>query len=108
MENTIVDIQKLINDRADARLDKAVEALNSFVRNHENHPLLEDIRLNIGTADKPNVIYLYNIFNSTGLRDKIIEANKERYRKEESSIFLAKVESLREDVDNLMNGSHDY
>lgn len=107
MENTIVDIQKLINDRADARLDKAVEALNSFVRNGENYSLL-DIRLNIGTAEKPNVIYLYNIFNSTGLRDKIIEANKEQYRKEESSIFLAKVESLREEVDNLMNGSQDY
>ena len=34
---------------------------------------------------------------------KLLKKNKERYRENETKAFLLKVESLREDVDNLLD-----
>jgi len=97
------DVQQLINDRADAKLKKEVDGLHDSIYNGKAYHLLGDLRVNVGTTEKPKNIHLHSIFGASGFRQHIIEANTENYREAETKEFLEKVESLRQDVDNLLN-----
>jgi hypothetical protein len=97
------DVQQLINDKADARLKKDLSSISNQLYNGIGYNLLKDIYINVGTTDKPRSISLIYILSDSGLAGKIIEANTERYREEENKNFLEKVESLRNDVDELLN-----
>lgn len=105
MAKELKDIQQLINDKADSKLKKLVNELYNLLSNGENFYLIKDININIGTAEKPRVISLAYIFGSNGFEKQIIENNTERYRMMESAEFLSKVESIREDIDGLLNDS---
>jgi hypothetical protein len=102
MEN-LKDIQELINAKADKKLEDAVRALCKSVSDGENYNLIKGITINIGTTGKPKNIGLYSIFSSDGFAAKIIENNTQRYRDIESELFLKKVESLRDNVDHLLD-----
>lgn len=101
MAKEIKDIQQLINDRAEKRLYADIDILSNPLS--KKWQFLENILVNIGTSEKPNVIQLYNILTNSGFRQEIFEKNIARYREEEAESFLQKVESIREDVDNLLN-----
>ena len=103
---SISDIQQMINNRADKNLKDVLRKLNELVYNGETYQLLKDITLNVGTAEKPKNITLCYIFSSDGFQEKIIEKNTERYRTMEAESFFKKVESLREDVDALLDNAN--
>jgi hypothetical protein len=109
MAKEIKDIQQIINDRADRKLGQEINKIYQFLSNGENYNLIKDILINVGTAEKPKQIRIYSLFTNDGLLGKIIEQNQERYRSEETSAFIGKVESIRNDVDQLMeNAGQDY
>ena len=99
----IKDVQQLINDKADKKLKDQVYNLQRSIQSGEFYNLILNIRVNIGTAEKPKSIPLYSIFSTDGFFFKIIENNTERYRAKEAEEFMSKVESLREDADNLLD-----
>lgn len=105
MEQKITGIQQLINNKADAKLKADLKLLQKSVCSGVFYELIKGISLNVGTSEKPRNIDLYAIFNQ-GFGDKIIENNIERYREAEAKLFLDKVESLREDVDNLLDSKN--
>jgi len=107
MAQEVKDIQQLINQRADAKLEKAIDDLYRYIDNGENYQLLKEISVNAGTPEKPKMICVTTIFGNNWLKDKIIENNRERYRSKETADFMEKVESLRQDVDTLLN-SQEY
>jgi len=102
MEKTTADIQQLINNKADAKLKNKVRELHNLLYNGEAYDMLKEIEVNIGTAEAPRNISIAYILSDSGLGQKIIEVNTERYRENETKDFLNKVESLREDVDSLL------
>lgn len=102
MEN-LSKVQELINAKADKRLEDDICAIRNMLYTGKGGRLLGEIKINIGTSENPIIIYLSNVLNHDRLGEKVFEANKERYRDEESKEFLKKVESLREDVDNLLD-----
>ncbi len=104
MAKELKDVQQLVNDKADSKLKSDLSALQKSIYSGVQYELLKGITLNVGTAEKPKNISLYSIFSSDGFEAKIIENNTERYRATEAQLFLSKVESLREDVDNLLDG----
>lgn len=107
MAKEIKDIQALINDRAEKRLYAEIDVVGNSISS--NWKLLDGIMVNVGTSENPNTIQLYHILTNTGFRNKIFEKNIDRYKEEEAKSFLEKVESIREDVDNLLSGQHsDY
>lgn len=102
MSTPINDIQKLINDKADAKLRNQLQSLQKLLYSGEYYNLISNITINVGTAEKPKNIGLYSIFSSDGFEKKIIENNTQRFREQEAKDFIAKVESLRQDVDYLL------
>ena len=100
---TTKDIQSLINARADKKLKENLKKISNLLYNGEGYQLLRDISVNIGTAEKPKNIGLAFILSDSGLESQIIEKNTERYREQEIEEFLAKVDSLREDVDTFLD-----
>jgi hypothetical protein len=107
-KNLLPDIQQVINNKADKKLKDAIQELNAFIYNGENYELIKGINVNVGSAEKPKTISLYSIFSSEGFESKIIENNTDRYRANEVNGFLSKVDSLRADVDNLLDNNNDY
>lgn len=105
MAKEIKDIQQIINDRADRKLEKAIRDIYTFLSSGENYELIKGVSINAGTSEKPNNIKIYSLFSSDGLQDKIIELNQQRYRSKETAAFVEKVESIRNDVDQLMENS---
>lgn len=102
MANELNDVQQLINKKADEKLKQQLNTLQHPLYTGELYKLLQGIYINVGTSEKPKNIALYTIFNAEGFEAIIIENNTQRYREEESKLFLNKVNSLREDVDNLL------
>ena len=105
MARELKDVQQLINDKADAKLKTKLRELHNSIYNGEAYEMLKDIKINIGSADKPKTISLCSIFGSDGFEKQIIENNTERYRAKEAEAFISKVESLREDVDSLLDAN---
>lgn len=105
MAKQLKDIQEIINKAADDRLIANINTLNTFLWSGENRNLLEGIQINTGTAEKPNMSQAYYIFSD--LKERIISNNTERYRAEEAKKFMDKVNSIRQDVDNLMGVQSD-
>ena len=103
MEKNIMHIQELINARADKKLEADLRALKGIFDTSVNSFLVKDIFIEVGTADKPRKVDLDCMFDNSVFGIKIIENNTQRYREAESKLFLAEVNSLREDVDNLLN-----
>lgn len=101
----IKDVQTLINERASKRLREDIINLQSMIREYGNDLLFySGIRVNIGTVEKPSNISLIHVFdNRNGLGDEIYDANIEKYKSQEAKMFLEKVDSLREDVNNLLS-----
>lgn len=99
----IAEIQQLINDRADAKLKSDLSALQNALYSGNYYELVKGIQINVGNSEKPKNIGLYSVFSSDGFEKIIIENNTERYRAAEAEAFLSKVDSLREDVDNLLD-----
>lgn len=102
-DTKIVDIQQIINNKADSKLKAAIKNINDIICNGEGYQLLKDIKINIGTQEKPKSIGLAWIFSSSGFESQIIENNTQRYREAEAIEFMQKVDSIREDVDNLLD-----
>lgn len=100
---TTKDIQDLINAKAKARLDADITTLHRMVSNGNNHKLLKDVKVNVGTEDEPQMESLHWIFSDKACGKAIVEANLQRYIEEETKAFMEKVESLRDDVDHLLN-----
>lgn len=103
MAKLVSDIQQLINDRADNKLKADLRKLHNLLYNGEGYEMLKDISVNVGTPEKPRTNTLAYILGSGGFENEIIEKNTERYRAKETKEFLAKVDSLRQDVDNLLD-----
>lgn len=102
MAKEIKDVQQIINERADQKLENEIHEIYHFLSNGRNYELIKDILINVGTAEKPKMVRIYSLFSGDGLRDNIIEKNRDRYRSEETAAFMQKVESIRQDVDNLL------
>lgn len=102
MEN-LSKVQELINAKADKRLKDDIRDIHNVLCNGKGGRLLGEIKINIGTSEEPLITYLNYILNEDRLGSIVFESHKERYRDEESKEFLKKVESLREDVDNLLD-----
>lgn len=100
---TTKDIQSLINARADKKLKENLQKISNLLYNGEGYQLFRDISVNIGTAENPKNVGLAFLLSDSGFESQIIEKNTERYREQETKDFLAKVDSLREDVDNLLD-----
>lgn len=98
----IQSIQNLINKKARQRLDSDIDALNRTVRSGALRNLLGNTEVTIKLDNKDVTVALCDIFLQSNIRNAIFNNNVERYIKEESEDFLEKVESLREDVDNLL------
>jgi len=103
MSKQLKDVQQLINDKADAKLYNEVRKLQTLLYSGEPYNITREIKINVGTCESPKVISLYSVFSSDGFEKQIIENNTERYRAMEAELFLSKVESLREDVDCLLD-----
>ncbi len=100
---TTQEIQDLINAKADKRLTDDLEALHRTLNSGTAYFLLKSTIVNIGSSDTPKMESLSHILGPQGLRTSIIEKNQQRYRERETKEFLEKVESLRDDVDHLLN-----
>jgi hypothetical protein len=100
---TTMDIQNLINKKADKRLEDDINSLFKVLNNGIGYQLTKDIQVNTGTVDKPNMRWVaYLLSSDCPLRKQIIENHQQKYRDEETKNFMDSVTSLRNDVDNLL------
>ncbi len=105
MSENIKGIQELINERAESKLRSDIKKLHQPLK-EQYYKLLDDIKVNVGTSEKPSYCQLSLILGSDGFEKTIIDKNIQKYIEAETKEFLEKVESLRDDVDNLLNNAN--
>lgn len=104
-EESISKIQQIINDRAKEKLNTDIRAINGYLTSGTPYNLLKEISINIGTAEKPQTTSLSYILNTTEMWSRVFDASIQKYIDRESKEFVQQVESLRSDVDSLLEGS---
>lgn len=98
---TTETLQKKIEKRASERLQKDInELLQSIGYNSKFHKLIApiDINANLGTVENPKMLKLYEILHNNSIKEKIYNSNIERYIKDETDMFLAEIEALKQKV----------
>jgi 16S rRNA G527 N7-methylase RsmG len=103
-------LQEIINDRADAKLNKDIKELDTML-SRTFAPLINNLNITIHSPLGHNIKCTLNYALYDDERRKILfELNKDRYREAETKLFAAKVESLtknveslKDNIDNLLN-----
>lgn len=103
MPKKIEDIQQIVNIKAKNKLYNDIDNLNNAL--HESNISLDGMSINISIDGVINNIPLEHIFSNRGFRSKIFNLNIDRYIKLESIDFIDKVESIKEEIDKLLDNT---
>lgn len=99
----ITGIQKIINDKADEKLNKEIAKLSKMLKEMQ-YGLLRDIKFVMKNGDKEQRISLSWILDDQyPLRKMIFEARQKEYREQEAEEFIKKVEALQRELEELIN-----
>lgn len=105
----IKDLQKLIEEKAEKRLDEDISKLSNLVRGNK---LIEGVGVPgifLQIPDPPKEGRMVHIsirdmfYYSHTYMTRLKEFWLPKYIQEESELFMKKVDEIREDVDNLLN-----
>lgn len=105
MEN-IMDLNQLLKERAEKKLRSDINAYLNQIRENQFFRQLKSV--NICTKeDKRESLWTWTWENSGEAFEMIMEKCLPQYIEDESKAFIEKVESIRQDVDNLLSNT-DY
>lgn len=115
MAQDIKNLQALINDKADARLEADLRQLQARLTDGLAYTLLggqNSINIKIRKFDIATDSYIdadvhiLDLFTSRGLCENIRANNRERYRAEEAAAFVNTVQQVKKEVDQLLNNDY--
>lgn len=101
---TIGTLQKIINKRAEEKLEKDLRFLTHLyqIDNYKYHKILEDVYVDIGTNEKSDKVPAHAVFKKTGrLYREAFDKNINRYIEEETKLFIKEIEDLKNRTENL-------
>lgn len=96
------NLQDIVNKKAKEKLENDLRELHDGIYNKFYHLFRDsNIRVNVGSQEKPRNINAAGIFGKDGLYQQIYDANIDRYIENESKEFIKKVEELQSQIDEL-------
>lgn len=105
------ELQTLINNVADKKLDKDIDAFVQLLQSNTYNDLLQDLYVQVPDACDRQVRLQY-FCSEKAIKKHLIAQAQPRYRATQARIFMQKVESLAKNVeelqgniDNLLNNS---
>jgi hypothetical protein len=106
MAKDLKDIQQLINERAEQRFNADYFAIVSPISSSKlfEHIQFDCYRNGSETKSQEGMYWVFR--EGYGNYEKVKEKWLPKYISEESENFLAKVESIKNDVDNLMSNQY--
>lgn len=94
------ELQTLINNAADKKLEKDIEALIILLQSKTYNDLLQDFVIKVPEASERSVRLQY-FCSESAIKKYLIAQAQPRYRETQARLFMQKVESLAKNVEEL-------